>query len=121
VGQDFSTMVFLPAQDFFGRDITVTPTKSNPSGAAYSARGIYGTGPVEIMSATGMAILSDQETILDIRDVEFFDAGQVLPEQGDLINIPADGEVPAEGDFEVTRVTRIDGGETTLSIRKYEP
>jgi hypothetical protein len=45
----------------------------------------------------------------------------VLPEQGDLINIPADGEVPAEGDFEVTRVTRIDGGETTLSIRKYEP
>jgi hypothetical protein len=121
MGQDFSTTNYLPCQDFFGRDITVTPIKSNPSGGAYAARGIFSTGPVEIMSATGMAVLSDHETILDIRDVEFFDAGQVLPEQGDLINIPADGEVPAEGDFEVTRVTRIDGGETTLSIRKYEP
>ena len=47
--------------------------------------------------------------------------GQVLPQQGDLIHIPAEGMIPAEGDFEVTDVDRNGGGETTLAIRKWEP
>ena len=120
MGLDFSTLVYLPGQDVFGRDVVVTPVKSNPSASAYSARGIYSTRQTDVFAGEGMTIISDQETILDIRDVEFFDAGHVLPQQGDRINIPADGSVPAEGDFEVTDTSRNGGGETTLVIRKWE-
>ena len=117
---DFSTMLYLPTQDIFGRDVVITPIKSNPAAGAYTMRGIYGTRAVEVLSDAGMAIMSDQETILDIRDNEFFDAGHALPQQGDLINIPVDGNIPAEGDFEVTDTSRNGGGETTLVIRKWE-
>ena len=43
---------------------------------------------------------------MDIRDNELFAIGQVLPQQGDLIHIPAEGPIPAEGDFEVTDADR---------------
>jgi hypothetical protein len=118
---DFSSVLYLQCQDQFSRDVTITPINSAPGSGAYAARGIYGTRDVEVQTDMGMAIVSDQETILDIRDNEFFDAGLVLPQQGDLINIPQDGNIPAEGDFEVTDTHRNGGGETTLVIRKFEP
>lgn len=118
MGIDFSTLVYLPNYDFWGRDIIVTPIKSNPSASAYGARGIYNSGAIDIMTEAGN-IVSDNETTLDIRDNEFFDIGQPLPIQGDLITIPADGNVPAAGDFEVTDTNAGDGGETTLAIRKW--
>ena len=120
MGVDFSTIVYLPCQDFFARDITITPIMSNPSASAYTLRGIWDTGDVEILPDGSMAILADQETSVDIRDNEFFDNGQVLPQQGDLIDMPADGNNPAEGTFEVIKSVRNGGGETTLTIRKYE-
>jgi hypothetical protein len=114
---DFSTVLYLHAQDFFSRAITVTPVASNPGAPAYTVRGIYTTRPVEIM-VEGMAMVSDQQTIVDIRDNEFFDAGHLLPIQGDLIDIPAEGNIPSVGMLEVTDTDANGGGETTLTVRK---
>jgi len=122
---DFSAIVYLAGQDLFGRAITVTPVASNPGGAAYSMRGIWTTREVEVTTNVGgwdgMAMISDQQTIVDIRDREWIELGIPLPIQGDLIDIPAEGAIPAEGLFEVTDTDANGGGETTLTVRKYGP
>lgn len=118
---DFSTLLYDVTQNLFGREVTITPIVSNPGAPAFVTRGIYDSGPVDIETDMGTVMISDQTTILDIRDNELFAIGQVVPQQGDLINIPAEGLIPAEGDFEVTDVDRNAGGETTLTIRKWEP
>lgn len=118
---DFSTLLYSQCQNLYGRNVVITPVASAPGAPAYNARGIYGTRPIEIMTDLGPAIISDQgQTILDIRDVEFFNAGDALPQQGDLITIPAEGAIPAAGDFEVVSTSSNGGGETTLEIRKWE-
>jgi Big-like domain-containing protein len=113
---DFSTMVYSPNYDMWARDVVITPLVSQPGAPAYTARGIYTTDPVDIGGLDGVTITSDQRTILDVRDIEF----TVVPMQGDLIHIPAEGNIPAEGDFEVIDGDANGGGETTLSIRKWE-
>jgi hypothetical protein len=117
---DFSSLLYLTCQDTFGRYATFTPIASNPGGGTYSMRGIHNTRPMQVQTDIGMAILTDHETIFDIRDNEFFDAGLLLPIQGDLLTIVADGDIPAEGSFEIVDVTHNGGGETTLVIRKFE-
>lgn len=117
---DFSTVLYLHAQDMFGRSIIITPVNSNPGAPAYTLRGIYTTRPIDIITDAGMAMISDQETIVDIRDNEFFDAGAAIPQQGDLIEIPVEGNIPAAGIFEITDSDANGGGETTLTIRKWE-
>jgi hypothetical protein len=117
---DFSTLLYSPCEQFFGRDVTITPVVSAPAASAYVARGIFSTRNVMVATDAGLVELSDQESILDIRDLEFITAGIALPVQGDLINIPAEGDIPAEGNFEVTDTSRNGGGETTLVIRKWE-
>ena len=118
---DFSTLVYLPNFDFWSREATITPVVSAPAAAAYTVRGIYTTRPVQIVTDVGVVVMADHETIFDIRDHEFADFSIALPVQGDQITIPASGNIPAEGDFEVTDAQRNGGGETTLVIRKYEP
>jgi hypothetical protein len=111
---NFSTLVYLPNYDMFARPITVTPLASQPGSPAYAARGIYDTRAVDVAAMDG-SIISDQQTILDVRQAEF----TKVPEQLDRINIPADAEGgPALGDFEVTDTEDNGGGETTLIIRK---
>jgi hypothetical protein len=104
---DFSKLTYLPCQDLFSRPVEITPA----GGATYKARGIYGTQPVNIIAEDNSQI-SDQQTILDIREVEF----AVLPRQGDRIYIPRDGDIPAAGWFEVVDSGSNGGGETTLVI-----
>src|SRR5262245_23228458 len=113
---DWSTLLYLPNYDMFARAVTVTPLVSQPGAPAYEARGIWTTDPVDIAGLDGVTITSDQKTILDVRDVEF----TVVPEQGDLIYIPAEGNIPEAGYFEVTDGDANGGGETTLSLRKWE-
>ena len=120
MGVDFSTVLVLHCQDLFARYVTITPVVSAPGAPAYTLRGIYATRPIQIATEIGMALLSDQQTIFDVRDNEFFDGGYALPVQGDQLNMPADGNVPAEGDFEIIDAERDGGGETTLIIRKLE-
>jgi hypothetical protein len=64
--------------------------------------------------------ISDQETILDIRTVEFTNAGHAVPRQGDVIHIDGDTDIDG-GDFEVIDRSNNAGGQVTLSIRKFEP
>jgi hypothetical protein len=114
---DFSTDVYLPAQDLFGRTITVTPLVSWPSQPAYNARGIFDVDAIDVQAMDG-SIISETRVILDIREVEF----PVLPMQGDIINVPADPiGLLAEGDFEVIDADPNGGGETTLTLRRIVP
>ena len=111
---DFSTQIHSHTYDVFGRPITVTPIKSQPSQPAYTARGIFGTVPIDVVAEDG-AIVSDARTILDIREIEF----SILPIQGDHVTIPASGNIPAVGTFEILDTDTNGGGETTLTLRKW--
>ncbi|MBT1509412.1 hypothetical protein KIP88_02760 [Bradyrhizobium sp. SRL28] len=112
---NFSTLVYLPNFDMFARPVTITPLASQPGMPAYGARGIYDTRPVDVAGMDG-SIISDQQTILDVRDDEF----TVVPEQLDRINIPPDADAGniGVGDYEVVDTEANGGGETTLVIRK---
>ena len=113
---NFSTMVKLPCQDMFAVPVTVTPVASQPGAPAYAARGIFITGPVDVMLTDG-SVYADQQTILDIRDAEF----GTVPIQGDVITIPLDCNGAPQGDFEVTKADKDGGGLTTLSLRAFGP
>lgn len=111
---NFSTLVYLPVMDMYARPIIITPRASQPSVAAYTARGIYTTEEIDVVGEDGV-IYSDQKTIVDIRDIEF----SVLPIQHDLIEIPIDDSGPSLGIFEIVDADINGGGITTLTIRKY--
>lgn len=114
MAMNFSTLVYLLGQDTFARSVTVMPRASQPGAPAYTARGIYDTRPIDVQAMDG-SIVSDQQTILDIRDAEF----SVIPEQLDQIYIGADPDAgPALGDFEIVDKESNGGGETTLVLRK---
>lgn len=113
---NFSDQVYLHCFDTFGRVVVITPLASQAGQAAYTARGIFDTVPIDVVALDG-SILSEQRTILDVRDVEL----AVLPVQGDQVAIPADGGLPDAGNWEVIDGSRNGGGETTLTLRKLMP
>jgi hypothetical protein len=102
---NFSDQVYLHAQDTYGRAITLTP--------GGVGRGILDTKDIDVVALDG-SIISEQRTILDIREIEW----AVLPRQGDQVAIPADSGLPDEGAWEIIDVVRNGGGETTLTLRK---
>jgi hypothetical protein len=116
MGIDFTDLVYLPNYNVFARPVTFTPKASQPTAAPYLSRGIYGTEPIDVLAEEG-SIFSDQRTILDVREAEF----DVVPQQGDQVDIPADVGMPALGSYEIIEVKSNGGGETTLSLRKLVP
>jgi hypothetical protein len=110
---NFSDLVYLPNFDTFARAIFITPVASQPGQAAYQARGIFDTVPIDVVALDG-SIVSEQRTILDLREVEF----AILPVQGDQVAIPADGGLPDAGNWEIIDNSRIGGGEATMTLRK---
>jgi hypothetical protein len=110
---NFSDQVYLHCFDTFGRVIVVTPVVSQAGQAAYTARGIFDTVPIDVVALDG-SIISEQRTILDLREVEF----AVLPVQGDQVAIPADGGLPDAGNWEIIDGSRNGGGESTMTLRK---
>jgi hypothetical protein len=113
---NFSETVLVHAQNTFGRQVIITPVKSQPNGQPYVTRGILETEAFDVTTMEGI-ILSDTRVILDIRDAEI----AVQPLQGDLVDIPAEGTIPAEGQFEVMDSDPDGGGETTLTLRHIVP
>jgi hypothetical protein len=102
--------------DHFAGACTFTPLKSQPGQPSYTARGIYGTEPIDVL-AEDSSIISDQRTIFDIREVEF----TVLPIQGDLVFLAAANfadQLTEDATYEILDADTNGGGETTLAIRK---
>lgn len=110
---NFSETVYLQAQNQYGRPVTFTPSASQPNGQPYVTRGIFEMEEMDVAAMDG-SIISETRVILDIRDAEF----TVLPLQGDLVDVPAVGSIPAEGQFEVIDADPNGGGETTLTLRR---
>jgi hypothetical protein len=123
---NFSVFVYLPCQEIFGRPVTVTPLVSQPTAGSYSARGIFRTHDTVIDGGEVGAVISDQESVLYVRDTEF----AVVPMQGDMISIPTTNGIPPPGsssindppaEFVVSDVNTRGGGETMLQLQKYMP
>jgi len=114
MGVNYATLIYAPAFDMFAGPITIFPYISQPGAAPYGARGIFDTRALNIVGEDG-AVFSDQETILDILEIEF----GVLPLQNDHVVIEADGDKPAQGRFEIINASTNGGGETTLVLRKW--
>jgi hypothetical protein len=102
---DFSDALYVHTQDTYGRAITLTP--------GGVGRGILDTRDIDVVALDG-SIISEQRTILDIREAEY----AVLPMQGDQVAIPGDSGLPDAGLWEIIDVVRNGGGETTLTLRK---
>jgi len=120
----FSTLLYSHCFDVLARPVVITPLASNPSGGAYSdMRAIFNSGPLTITNDEGIviAVISDQETIIDIRFVEFLDAGHAVLLQGDLVHFEADTDIMG-GDYEITDgPISNSGGQLTYNVRKWEP
>jgi hypothetical protein len=115
---NFSVVLYDIEQDTYGRPIIVNPIASQWGGASYEGRGIYDSGPVNVLLDDG-SLFSDQRTIVDIRGDEY----AIPPQQEDQISIPYD---PASGladlgSFEITNVIDNGGGELTLELKKIVP
>lgn len=113
---NFSETVYLQAQNTYGRVVTITPVTSQPNGPSYVTRGIFEVEAMDVAAMDG-SIISETRVILDIREAEF----AVLPMQGDLIDVPAESGLPAEGLYEVMDADPNGGGETTLTLRHIVP
>ncbi|MGY8661773.1 hypothetical protein Q3C01_05310 [Bradyrhizobium sp. UFLA05-109] len=105
-----------PIFDFWAVDCTFVPIKSQPSVGNYSGRGILNTYSTDVTALDG-ALYSDQRTILDIRESEF----AVLPMQNDHVIIPVDCNNVPKGEYQIVDAVSDGGGQTMLTIRKYEP
>ena len=101
--------------DFWAVPATFTPLASQPGQGAYAGRGILNTYNADI-AAIGGSILSDQRTILDIRESEF----AILPQQNDHVTIPVDCNGVPKGEYQIIDAVSDGGGQTMLTIRKYE-
>jgi hypothetical protein len=110
---NFSTDLYSPCQDTFGRPVTFSSKFGNTFTGV--GRGIYRTDDINVVGLDGQ-IIGDQRTILDIRADEF----PILPMQEDTLNIPAEpiAGLPALGDFQIVDLDDNGGGEITLTLRK---
>jgi hypothetical protein len=111
MGLDMSILTKLPQMDMFARPITVTPA----GGASYANRGIWHEDENDFL-AEDNSVVTDHRVSIDVRDAEF----AVVPRQGDAIDIPADGTVPAEGTFTVLAAHSDGGGMTNLLLQEYQ-
>jgi hypothetical protein len=114
VAINFSGDLYSLCQQVFAVPVTVHPVFSQPDGASYEARGIFGQQNLDVMAEDG-SIFSTQQDILDIRIAEF----PVPPMQKDRVTIPYNSSGEPLGEFEVTDTYLNGGGEMTLHIRKW--
>lgn len=104
-----------PIFDFWAVPVTFTPVKSQPGQPAFPGRGILNTYSLDVAGMDG-SIISEQRTILDIRESEF----SLLPEQDDRVTIPLDCNNVPKGEYQIVDASSDGGGQTMLTIRRYE-
>lgn len=100
-----------PTFDFWSVPVTFMPVNL-PS---FQGRGILNTYSLDVAALDG-SIYSDQRTILDIRESEF----AVLPMQNDHLVIARDCNNVPKGEYQIVDASSDGGGQTMLTIRKYE-
>jgi hypothetical protein len=110
MGLDFGVLTKSVVVEFYGRPITVTPA----GGAPYNSRGIWHRDSNDFPGEDG-SLVTDHKVSIDVLDSDF----AVVPRQGDLIEVPADGTVPAEGAFTVLSAHGDGGGMTNLVLSEY--
>lgn len=88
MGIDFSGLVLSPAMATFGRPVLITPLRSLPNAAPYSARGVWTVESTSILTEDGGALSSDRVKF-GIRLLDYMSA----PKQGDWISTTA-GNLP---------------------------
>lgn len=106
---NFSTLVYHPSYAVFARTVNF----AQKDGGSFVGRGVYTTQSYDVPAEDG-SLFSDQRTILDILEDEY----AVMPVQGDALEIPEEGTLPALGFFDIINTEKNGGGETTLTIRK---
>jgi hypothetical protein len=106
MGLDMSILTKLPQMDMFARPIAVNGVVN---------RGIWHEDENDFL-AEDNSVVTDHRVSIDVRDAEF----AVVPKQGDLIDIPADGTVPAEGSFTVMAAHKDGGGMTNLLLQQWQ-
>lgn len=120
---DFSQLVLAPCMTVFGAPITVTPTKSQPLGAPYAARGVWHVENVNLVTEDG-GNFSNRSIKLGIRMADF----AVTPAQGDWITTQASalplaywqGDVDPNSsiDFEIDDQNPDGQGGTSLTLKR---
>jgi hypothetical protein len=104
-----------PIFDFWAVPITFMPYASQPAAASYPGRGIPNRYAVDVPALDG-SIYTDQRYICDIRESEF----SVMPQQNDHLVIPQDCNGVDQGEWQIVDATSNGGGQTCLTLRKYE-
>lgn len=104
-----------PIFDFWAVPVTFIPLASQPGQPSFEGRGIFNTYSIDVPGMDNQ-IYSDQRTILDIRESEF----SVLPQQNDHVIIPKDCNGVPRGEWQVVDASSDGGGQTMLTIRRYE-
>lgn len=89
---DFSGLVLAPAMDAFAKPVTFAPTASQPSVAAFPARGVWSVRHLDV-PLDGEGSLSARTLMLGIRLAEF----ATQPLQGDSVTITTDDQVTIPG------------------------
>jgi hypothetical protein len=112
---NYDVLLQSPIFDFFAIDCTFRPLASQPGQPDFDGRGILNTYTLDIIAQDG-SVYSDQRTILDVRDSEF----AVVPLQNDHVVIPLDSNLAPKGEYQIIDSTSDGGGQTCLTIRKYE-
>src|SRR5215211_2047600 len=100
---DFSELLLVPNFNLYARPCTFyaitqgggtyTQRADKPS---FHLRCIYATQAIDIIGQDGQ-VRAEQKTWIDIREREW----PLLPEQRDRVFIPADGNLPELGMFEI--------------------
>jgi hypothetical protein len=104
-----------PIYDFWAIPVTFIPLASQPSAGSYPGRGILNTYSTDVQMLDG-SLYSDQRTILDIRESEF----SIMPIQKDHVVIPVDCNNVPKGEYVIVDLVSNGGGETMLTIKKFE-
>jgi hypothetical protein len=108
LGLDWSLLVKKPIMDMYARPIAVNGVAN---------RGIWHEDDNDFL-AEDNSVVTDHRVSIDILDAEF----AVVPKQGDLIDIPADGAVPPPDGtpFTVMAAHRDGGGMTNLLLQQWQ-
>lgn len=112
---NLDVMLQSPIFDFWAVPVTFIPLRSQAGSGSYPGRGILGTTGIDVATEDG-SLFSDQRTILDIREAEF----AVMPQQDDHVIIPKDCNGVDKGEWQIIDASSNGGGQTCLTIRKYE-